>query len=120
MGVMQRGVGPDEDDRRPLAVYVPRVGGGAGPEQKRAHGHDQGREGDPSAVAPMPGGLPASSTHRNLLSPPQERAGGAGPPAARVPPPLLAKAYVPERMRGDRAAARFLTGGGVFRGPGAA
>src|SRR3989304_5439775 len=101
MRVMQRGIGPDEDDRRPLAVYVPRVGGGAGPEQKRAPGHDQGREGDPPTVAPMPGGLPASSTHRNLLSPAQERAGGAGPPAARSGPPLLAKAYVPERMRSE-------------------
>src|SRR3972149_1447608 len=102
MRVMQRGVGPDEDDRRPLAVYVPRVGGGAGPEQKRAHGHDQGREGDPSTVAPMPGGLPASSTHRNLLSPAQERAGGAGPPAARGPPPPFGKAHLPPRVRGYR------------------
>src|SRR3990172_12683078 len=119
MRVMQRGVGPDEDDRRPLAIYVPRVCGGAWPEQKRAHGHDQGREGDPSGVAPMPGGLPASSTHRNLLPPAQERAGGAGPPAARGPPPLFAKAYFPERMRGGRAAARFFIRGVGFWGAGA-
>src|SRR3972149_1715946 len=99
MRVMQRGVGPDEDDRRPLAVYVPRVGGRAGP-----------RAGGPSPPPPPP-------------KPPLPRAkggaGGAGPPAARVPPPLLAKAYVPERMRGYRAAARFLTGGGLLRRPAA-